>query len=675
MHAGTGADYSFASGDCIRRALAMSGGFLAHWGNYSVAQSQVAAEATFGHTYGGEGSHISQLRHSDFFIAFGHNPFELRMSGSGEQYDMLKALEHRRQNGDINVVFVDPRYTDSCLGKEDSWLPIRPGTDAALAEALAYQMISSGWVDANSKAFLDRFCVGYDQASIENTLAENPQLQDKYGQYVDPKDNYKDYILGIEKFAGSPKTPAWASAITGIAEQTIIELADKLMSAKAPYFYAGASCNRQANGEQTTRALYMLPALTGKLGQMGTSNGELARGHKLNRVTMSVGNNPVSEQLFMHNLIEAVERGETMTTRSHSLKGTEDLDTPLGTNVKAIFFAASNSLVNQQSDINYTKRILEDDSMCELIVGVDCFMTSSTNMADYVLPATTWLESNDLSGQSYNSGEFGYINFLEAACEPMFESRSMYTIGKELCEAFGGDVQTYTEGRSEEQWLEHLYQQTVAANSAQQMPANYKEAQKVGIHKEFAPKPYIALQSLVEQNEPLATPSGKIELYSFSWAKLAAERTPLSDQQIDQIEPLGKYVIPWQGYEDENTKEEYPLQMACYHSKGRTHSTYHNIPWLRQAVEDAVWVNPLNAQGLQDGQMVTLTSPTGSMKVKMKITPRVMPDVIALAEGAWYRADASGIDIGGCLNSLTKYHPTPVTQGNPQHTIRIRMSA
>ncbi|WP_298444113.1 DMSO/selenate family reductase complex A subunit [uncultured Ferrimonas sp.] len=675
MHAGTGADYSFASANCIRRALTFSGGFLDHWGNYSVAMSQVAAEATYGHRYGGAGSHISQVRHSDLFLAFGHNPFELRMSGSGEQYDLLKAIEHRRDNGDLDVIFVDPRYTDSCLGKEDSWLPIRPGTDAALAEAMAYQMISSGWVEANSKAFLDEFCVGYDRESIERALATDPQLQANYGDVVDAADNYKDYVLGEGKYAGAAKTPAWAAAITGIPENRIIELANKLMAAKAPYIYAGSSSNRQANGEQTTRALYMLPALTGKLGQPGTNNGELAKGHKLKRVTMDSGPNPVSESIFMHNIIEAVERGETMTTRSHSVKGTADLDTPLGTNVKAIFFAASNSVINQQSDINYSKRVLQDESQCELIVGIDCWMTSSTNMADYILPATTWLESNDLSGQSYNSGEFGYINFLQAACEPMFESRSMYQIGEELCAAMGGDVSGYTEGRNEAQWLEHLYQQTVAANPSQPMPASYVEAQKIGIHKEFAPAPYVVLEELVKQGKPLSTPSGKIELYSFSWAKLATERNTRSDQPIDQIDPLGKYVAPWQGYEDQDTKDQYPLQMACYHSKGRTHSTYHNVPWLREAVEDAVWVNPLDASGFTDGQQVTLTSPTGSIRVKMKITPRVTPGVLALAEGAWHKADSNGIDLGGCLNTLTKYHPTPVTQGNPQHTIRVQMSA
>ena len=62
-------------------------------------------------------------------------------------------------------------------------------------------------------------------------------------------------------------------------------------------------------------------------------------------------------------------------------------------------------------------------------------------------------------------------------------------------------------------------------------------------------------------------------------------------------------------------------------------------------------------------------------RVRAKLTPRIIPGVVSMAEGAWYKPGNGGVDQGGCSNTLTNYRPIPVSKGNPQHTIRVKISA
>ena len=78
------------------------------------------------------------------------------MSGGGVTY----YLEQARQKSNARMIIIDPRYTDTGAGREDEWIPIRPGTDAALISALAWVMITENLVD---QPFLDKYCVGYDE--------------------------------------------------------------------------------------------------------------------------------------------------------------------------------------------------------------------------------------------------------------------------------------------------------------------------------------------------------------------------------------------------------------------------------------------------------------------------------------------------------------------------------
>ncbi|WP_028116488.1 DMSO/selenate family reductase complex A subunit [Ferrimonas senticii] len=707
-HYVSGAYYGFASGNAIRRALVNAGpadkkGFLNYYSNYSWAALNVAAPATFGAETGGtKGSRLSHLRDSDFFLGFGFNPFEIRMSGSGEQYDFLNAVKDRRDSGkQFSMVLVDPRYTDSMLGKEDKWVPVRPGTDAAMAAAMAYEMIASGWVEQHSRGFIDQFTVGYDAASIRVALAAKPELIPA-GMTAEQMaaDNYHDYIMGLGKYQGQAKTPEWAEAICGAPAAEIRDVAKRLMASSNPYISIGAGPNRQANGEQNMRSMYMLSVLAGKLGQPGTNNGELPSNYGLPVAGLGIGDNPVQATICFFDWLEAVERGDQMSYRSHAVKGLADVDAKLPSKIKAVFCSAGNAILNQHADANYTRDVLKrvgdtpEGHGPELIVVTDCWMTSSAMMADYVLPDSTWLESNDLANDSYASGETGYITFMSTDLKPFFNAtKNMYEIGLGIVEASGGDVAAYTEGHKDSAaWLDHLYAQTRdnKANAALKLPATYAEAQAQGFFRSHAPdRGPVCLSGLVNEGKALKTPTGKIEIYAFNWAKDASIRELFKDQErgvvtaVDTIDPLPKYVPHWEGFQSDGTATgdaevaQFPLQVVGYHTKGRVHSSYHNVKWLRDAVEDCAWIHPMDADKYQvaDGDTITVTSKRGEMLIRARVTPRVVPGCVALAQGAWYKATAGEQqDTGGCTNTLTKYHPGPVGRGNTQHTIRVKIA-
>ena len=158
-----------------------------------------------------------------------------------------------------------------------------------------------------------------------------------------------------------------------------------------------------------------------------------------------------------------------------------------------------------------------------------------------------------------------------------------------------------------------------------------------GPYTQQAPKAgRIALEAFRKdpQQNPLGTPSGKLEIYSEQLANIAAEWIL---PEGDVITPLPQYVATWESHVDPLTKK-YPLQLIGFHTKGRVHSTYHNVAFLREAVTDAVWMNPIDAEarGIKDGDMLRVWNDRGETRVPAKVTPRIVPGVVALAEGAWY---------------------------------------
>jgi len=159
------------------------------------------------------------LLDSRLIILWGNNPAETRM-GPNTNYFIAEA----RDRG-ARVILIDPRYTDSGV-LADQWVPIKPGTDAALVAAMAYVMEKEGLVDTE---FIEKYTVGYP--------------------------DYRRYLLGEND--GVKKRPVWAEKITGVDEDVIIQLARDYAQIKPAALLAGWGPQRTEYGEQSARAFIM----------------------------------------------------------------------------------------------------------------------------------------------------------------------------------------------------------------------------------------------------------------------------------------------------------------------------------------------------------------------------------------------------------------------------------
>ena len=621
----------------IDRLMNLLGGQLGYYNSYSTAQITHGMHYTYGTR--NCGNHLTDIVNSKLVVFFGNNPAETRMSGGGTIRDLVES----RQASGVRTIVIDPRFTDTASCLADEWIPIRPGTDAALVCALSHVLICENMVDQD---FLNRYCIGYDQTTMPRDIPSGS--------------SYKDYILGSGPDSIA-KTPAWAAAITGIPGERIVKLAREIGTAKPAYISQGWGPQRHANGEQSARSICMLPILTGNVGIQGGNTGDREAPFGIGFPTVPLGNNPVTASIPCFLWTKAINDHENFTDLSDGLQGRQHLDTP----IKFLWNIASNTLVNQHSDIVRTDRILRDPALCEMIVVVDTVMTASARYADIVLPNTSSFEESDLSYQGY-AVEMGALILRQQAIEPLGECRTLYDICSGLARRLDVE-QPFTEGRTHDQWVEFMYHQCCRVRP--DLPESYGEAQHTGLFKwNRGSRPRIGLQSFRENpdDSPLQTPSGKIEIFSKQLRDLARSwELP----EGDVISALPEYHATW-GMPADILCRENPLQLIGHHYKQRTHSSYGNNPWLQEAAPQSLWINALDAEprGIIHGDMVRVYNQIGRTEVRAKVTPRIMPGVLSLPQGAWYTPDENGTDKNGCINILTSQRPSPLAKGNPQHT-------
>ena len=625
-------------GSFLSRFINMNGGCLGRYGSYSSAQISAALPYLYGKRAANSNSDIVNAK---LVVMFGENSVETKAGGAGPTYHLEQALEQ----GGAKVIVIDPRYSDTVATRADQWIPIRPGTDAALVDAVAHTLIEEDLVDHD---FLATYCIGYD----EDTMPESAQGQNK---------SYKAYIMG-QGVDGVEKTPAWAEGITGIPADTIVELAREIGTAKPCAIYQGKGPQRQSNGEQTARAICMLPVLTGNVGINGGNTGSDLDGFYFSSFSVPSDKNPVQTSIATFTWTDAIDHGTEMTKLAHGVRGKDKLDVP----IKMIFNYAGNTITNQHSDINRTHEILQDESKCEFIVVWETFMTDSAKYADVLLPDLMPVEQPNFVSNDY-AGNMGFIIMGEPVTSPKFERRTLYADLREIAKRMGKE-EAFTEGRDEEAWLQFCYEE--ARKEDADLPT-YDEMKEMGVYRRKDPDGHqVALKDF--RDDPVAntlkTPSGKIEIYSEQLAEIA-ETWELAEGDI--IDPLPVYAPGVEGWDDP-LRETYPLQMPGYHYKARAHSSYGCIDVLKQANPQELWMNPLDAseRSIKDGDKVQVFNDRGTVEIVAKVTPRIMPGVVSMGQGAWHDADMSGnkVDKGGCINTLTSPRPTPLAKANPQHT-------
>ena len=233
-----------------------------------------------------------------------------------------------------------------------------------------------------------------------------------------------------------------------------------------------------------------------------------------------------------------------------------------------------------------------------------------------------------------------------------------------------GIEQEFTEGRTEEDWVRWLHDQTRAEHP--DFP-EFEQLRAQGVYRYTDPEGYtVPLRSFREDPvaNPLETPSGKIEIFSSELWEMSTTWVFDNPGPGDKITALPEHVDTWEGALEARTNEKYPLQVIGHHYKQRTHSTYGNVDWMREAHPQKVWINTLDAKarGIENDDLVEVFNDRGRIRIPAKVTPRILPGVMSVPQGAWFTPDKDGVDTGGAVNTLTKIHPTPISKGNAQHT-------
>ncbi len=637
VHYASGVDAGQIQVNPVKRLMNLTGGFLNYYGTYSSAH--ISAAGTY--TYGGGtyGSSLLTIQDGELVVMFGNSPADTRMSGAGHTHD-LAAM--RKATG-CKVICIDPRMSDTVCGQGGEWIPIRPGTDGALCAALAYEIINNGWAD---EEFLHTYCVGYD----EETLPESAKGKNA---------SYKDYILGNGPDA-TPKTPAWAAAITQVPEQRIVDLAREMAESKPCYICQGYGSQRHSNGEITARAIMVLPQLLGQIGQPGMSDGRREGNSGIGLGMFPTGDNPVKTNLPTFMWAEAIRRGEELTALNAGVQNAEKLSS----SIKFIFNYAGNCLTNQHSDINLTHEILRDESLCEFIVTSEVFMTDSAKYSDIIIPDLTSQEQISVSKDGYADNMEAVI-FGRAVCEPKFERRGIYEVCADLAERLGVGDEFTDGGKTREDWMRQLYEE--AREKDPDLPT-WDEGMEMGVYKR-KPEPIVALKAFIEDPEenPLPTESGKIQIYSEKLAQFH-DTWELAEDEV--VTALPEFDPGFESYV--NLTDEYPLLIIGFHYKAHTHSSYANNEIIQTAAHHVAWVNPIDAEarGIEDGDTIRVFNGRGEIRIEAKVTPRIIPGAVAIPQGMWHDADMEGdkVDHGGCINTLTIYRGSPLAKANPQHS-------
>lgn len=615
----------------VRRLLNLDGGYLNFHGSYSFACSKY----TLPYIYGDEfcDHSVEDLKNTKLLILWAHNP-AVTLFGAQRNHFIAGLKE-----AGVRIVVIDPRKSDTAMAVADEWIPIRPSTDGALADAMAYVIRSENLHD---QRFIDTYCVGFDEEHM-------PQGAPAGGSYF-------SYLFGEQD--GIEKTPEWAAEITGISANKIRELAREYATTKPACLLPGLGNQRIANGEQTVRGMTALACLTGNVGIPGGGAGGAGFSREEKIPQFPQGTNPYPGVISCFQWTQAIEEGISMTRERDRIQGMEKLDA----DIKMMFSLASNTLVNQHGNINDSIRIVSDASKCEFIVCSDVFMTPSARFADLLLPAPSLFEDENIPGP-WATGHYLLSN--NKVVEPMFGCRTEYDWLSDVAKHLGL-WEAWSDGRTSlSEWLEHIYEEL--RQDVAELPP-YAEFKALGGHTYKNPKTYIAYEDQIRdpENHPFSTPSGKIEIYSKQ----------LADLNLAGIPAIPRYTPCPEGFEDP-IRERHPLQLIGWHSKRRTHSIHDNNPWMEELEPQCLWMNAADAKvrSLHDGDTALVYNDRGQVQVPVRITERVMPGVAAMPQGAWYTPDGKGIDTRGSINVLTSSRPTPLAKGTGQHTARVEVQA
>ncbi len=575
------------TGSLTKRFLNMFGGYTQTYGNYSSAASDFVTPYLFGTL--NIGIDAATLQHSKLIILWGANIMDTRF---GCEYP-TRIKEAAKNN--VPIIVIDPRKSRTANLDHAKWIFIRPGTDTAMMAAVLYELIKNKQVD---HPFLEKYCIGFDRV--------------------------QKYILGTDD--NQPKTAQWAEQICGTPADSIKKLADLYGRIEPTALIPGLSIQRNIGGEEAMRMAMVLQAATGNIGKWGGASGGCIWDGL-----------PVPECGAM----DPADRSENPLIPEYCWSDAilEGKSGQYPSDIQAIYNVGGNYL-SQGSDIKKNMRAF---NQVEFSVCHEHFMTPTARYCDVILPATTFLEREDILFPGMN-----YLFYSGKAMDPPGNVKDDYDIFCGLSQRLGF-LDIYSEEKSAAQWIEQFIAESVITDDSHFKQTGIysgEEQTRIGL-SDFIGDPV---------KNPLKTPSGKIELASDDYAKTGFPAMPI-----------------YRGMADE---KEYPLRLVTPHSLHRINSSFSNVQWFRDRESHALWMNPADAnkRGIQKGHKVMVRSPRGEMRISVNITEDIMPGVVCLLQGIWPNLDENGMDQAGATNILTSTVPTEPCMGSRTHSVLVEVS-
>ncbi len=345
-------------------------------GTYCVALSGPGWKAGIGSQ---SGPSVLEMAQSDLIVVWGLNAVS-------SQIHLMTHVLNGVRNG-AKLVVVDP-YLNKTAQKAHLHLPIRPGTDGALACAVMHVLFKEGYAD---KEYLEK--------------------------YTDAPQEFEEHLKS--------KTPEWAAEITGLPVHSIESFARLYGSTKKSFLRVGHGMTRSRNGAHNMHAVSCLPAVTGAWQVEG---GGALHGHSsLAKLDLSL----IEAHDLKKDNVRVMDQsriGEILCGQSDALKG--------GANVHALFIQNTNPAA-VAPDSGAVRIGLEREDLFTCVH--EQFMTETAKYADIVLPATMFLEHTDL----YTSSGHGRLQVHKPVLEAAGECRSNHEVVSELCKRLGSEHRSF----------------------------------------------------------------------------------------------------------------------------------------------------------------------------------------------------------------------------------------
>ena len=487
-------------------------------------------------------------------------------------------IEHEARKRGAKIVTIDP-YRSPTAAKSDWWIPIRPGTDAALALGVMHVIFREGWED---REYLTNYCVGATELR-DRVMSEYPvsRVSQITGLAADEIERFsREYARSRELFGG----PALIRVNYGL--------------------------QRHGGGGTAVRTIVCLPAITGDWRHSGA--GALLSTSKAYTFD--------DNYLTRPDLVPPGTRTINMVQLAEALHG----ELP-GPPVKGLFVYNSNPAAVCPDQSRVHAGLARDDLFT---VVHDQFQTDTADFADIVLPATSQLEHYDI----HSSYGHLYVQSNNPAIAPSGESKPNTEVFRLLGRAMGFESELFEETDEELARRSLGEPATAVAGSAIHPAANVagSPGSLSGITLEATKTGPVRL-NLPAEWAPFAggnfpTPSGKCELYSEREARAGRD-------------PLPHYAPP---HEDPQTRPDlaakYPLQLLTPPAPEFLNSTFVNIDVLRRGAGDrTLEIHPDDARvrGITDGQAVTVFNARGRFRAWAVLADSVKPGVVVSLGLLW----------------------------------------